>query len=142
MRYPLDRYLTSCVRSERTTLSEQQWRLIWEGQLDPETRRRIWRAAFTGAPIRQRDEAAIAIEFARRRRRLARSAAIINSVMFVALLLTMAIVYDPPVASTFWFMVGVWLFGLIGSPVVALLWRQRLQQWEERNRRVLRDADG
>lgn len=67
-------------------LSETQWRLLWEERLDGPARRRIRRSALRGEALDDADEAVVAMEFARRRRRGARSVAIFNELIHFVLL--------------------------------------------------------
>ncbi len=119
------------------TLSEHQWRLLWEERLDSSARRRIWRASLRGEALEDADEAAVAIEFARRHRRAAGRVAAINAVLYLALLGIMAAAYEPPTTETYWFLTGVLLLLFVANPLGAVWWRWRLRLTEDRNRLVL-----
>ncbi len=123
------------------TLSEHQWRLLWEERLDSSMRKRIWRASLRGEALEDADEAAVAIEFARRRRRAATRGAAINGVLYLALLGVMAALYQPSATGTYWFLTGLFLLLFVANPLVALWWGRRLSRTEERNRQVLLDMD-
>lgn len=118
-------------------LTETQWRLVWEEHLDLGARRRIWRAAFRAQALDDADEAAVAIEFARRRRRIARGAALANMLLSSALLVAIAFLDDPPVTSAYWWLYATPLGVLVMSPLVAGWWLRRLREFEHRNRAVV-----
>ncbi len=123
-------------------LSDHQWRLLWEERLDSSVRKRVWKACLRGEALDDPDEAAVAIEFARRRRRAAGIAALINSIVHLSLLGVLAAAYEPPTTASHWFMTDVLLLLLVANPLIALWWRRRLRLTEERNRQVLQDIDG
>lgn len=122
-------------------LSETQWRLLWEQQLDRATRRRISRATRRGRALADPDEAAVAVEFARRRMSRVRLVAAINTIIYLGLLVAMIVLRDGNVVWTYWLLFGIVLTAAAASPVIALWLSRRLQAAERRNREVLSFAE-
>ncbi len=122
-------------------LSETQWRLLWEQQLDWATRRRITKATRRGRALADPDEAAIAVEFARRRMSRVRLAAAINTILYLGLLVAMVVLREGDVVWTYWLLFGVFLAAAVASPVIALWLSRRLRAAERRNREVLSFAE-
>ncbi len=122
---------------DRPGLSEMQWRLLWEEHCDAETRRCIWTAALRGHALDDIDQAAVAVEFCRRRKQHAFTAAIANSLVSLALLVTMGVLYQPPVNLGYWIIAMILLAAMVANPLVAGWWRRRLSECERRNRAIV-----
>lgn len=118
-------------------LSETQWRLLWEQQVDRATRRRITRATRRGRALADPDEAAIAVEFARRRKSQVWLSAAFNMVVCLGLLVAMIVLREGDVVWVYWLWFGIVLAVVAASPIIAIWLSRRLRAAERRNREVL-----
>lgn len=121
-------------------LSRDEWRLLWVEGLSSHKRRQIWGAALRGHALDDPDDAAVAIEFARRHRGHVRTVGVANSIMYLGLLLFLASLYEPPVTRSYWFMAAILIVAMLANPLVALWVSSRLRRTEARNRAVVRSA--
>lgn len=119
-------------------LNEREWHLVWEEALDAEARGRVTRAVREGEPLDDRDEAAVAIELARRKRRAIRWGVGLNLIVYVAVLGVLGLLYEPGRSGSYWLAVALLLAACVFVPLVGWWRSQRIGRAERANRTVFR----